>query len=75
MSRTIVSGEIISFGPGNRATVRLSDGGVVDAVLAVRRLLSRHGCLFGNPVGWRVAVQLRARPKLARVVEIEAPTT
>jgi hypothetical protein len=72
MSGTIATGEIVRYGPGNRATVRLSDGGEIDAVLALRRLRTRYGCLFGDPVGWKVAVQLREHPKPARVVEIEA---
>jgi translation initiation factor IF-1 len=75
LSGTIVSGEIVTFGPGNRVTVRLSDGGEVEAVLALRRLQSRHGCLFGSPVGWRVAVQFREPAKPARVVEIESRAT
>ena len=75
MSAAIVRGEIVAFGPGNQATIRLSDGGEVEAVLALRRLQSRCGCLFGSPVGWRVAVQFREPPKPARVVEIESRTT
>jgi hypothetical protein len=72
---SLASGEIVAFGPGNRAIVRLSDGREVEAVLALRRLRARHGCLFGNPVEWNVIVELQEDPKPARVVEIESQKT
>jgi hypothetical protein len=75
MSRMIASGEIIAFGPGYRAIVWLTDGTEVTAVLALRSLRARHGCLFGDLVGSRVTVELRDHPRPARVVKIEAQST